>query len=900
MFYKVFRTIRLTVFLALAATLPGQVFAIGLGEIRLNSPLNEPLDAEIQLLQVQDLDESELLIGIAPREDFEAAGVERLFFLSSLRFTLELDNPKGPLIRVRTEEVVREPYLNFLVEVQWPSGRLLREYTLLMDLPTFAEARSAARTLKAPETSPVVEQPVVKPALDVAALEAELAAVEATTVDAPAPVVSAPVAAAAVPAPAPEPDVEPVIKEEPVEPEQPAPAESPAAPEYVTADAPVPVDAVAPVPAPAAPAAPAAPVFSSAVAAGDYSIQPGDNLWSIAVKYRQGNDCTSREYKCAADGITVQQAMVAIQRLNPDAFIKGNINMLKKGKVLALPTQDQITDITSREAVAEVRRQNIEWSGNADGRKGTPAIEQIDATRQDAEVAAAPVEAEDGQLKLSVPGAEQTAKNGQAGDPNKARLESLQNELAIGMEEIDRSKREKADIKGQISALDEQTQTMKQMLEVRSAELAALQKSLAEKPSDTSVTPTESVEPAAAEVAPGDTTGAVEPPVAEEKPVTEEPVKPAPASSSFLMDNLVMILGGIGTLVVLAVVALVLRKRKTSTPKPVEESFEEAMLDETPSFDAADEREAEPMEEIDSQQDESFDVADDFDLDIGSAEPEPEAKQETGDAISEADIYISFGTYDKAESLLKAAIASEPKRTDLQLKLLEVYTAMDNLAAFDKQYQDLARLGDEGANERAQSLRGKISGAGESIVAASDSDDLGLDLDLGGEDLKGESLSSESSGLDFDLDLNFDEEPKAESSFGSNFSQAPTVQQPALDLSQMQTAVSPAVKVSEARTESRPSIDLDLDTDLTNTQSREVLDLEAQQPAVAEVSDGATVDEDFDFLADADEASTKLDLARAYIDMGDKEGARDILQEVLEEGQEAQKQEARKLLDSIG
>jgi pilus assembly protein FimV len=120
----------------------------------------------------------------------------------------------------------------------------------------------------------------------------------------------------------------------------------------------------------------------------------------------------------------------------------------------------------------------------------------------------------------------------------------------------------------------------------------------------------------------------------------------------------------------------------------------------------------------------------------------------------------------------------------------------------------------------------------------------------------------------------------------------------------MKTAVTPAVKAAEAKTATRESIDLDLsDLDaeleafdsLPDTASTAVYDAVANDAPTPKTA----LDEEFDFLADADEAATKLDLARAYIDMGDKEGAKDILQEVIEEGQDAQKSEARKLLAGI-
>lgn len=122
----------------------GMAPAVGLGDITINSGLNQPLEAEIELLEVGDLTESEMRIALAPADVFMRAGVDRTSFLDDLRFTALLRGNKS-VIRVVSRKPVREPYLNFVVEVARPSGRLLREYTLLIDPPeTLANRPQAA------------------------------------------------------------------------------------------------------------------------------------------------------------------------------------------------------------------------------------------------------------------------------------------------------------------------------------------------------------------------------------------------------------------------------------------------------------------------------------------------------------------------------------------------------------------------------------------------------------------------------------------------------------------------------------------------------------------------------------------------------------------------------------
>lgn len=153
----------------------GVVPALGLGEITLHSALNQPLEAEIELLQVADLSSSDLLVRLASADVFSRSGVDRLFFLNDLRFTPLLRGSKS-VIRVVSSQPVREPYLNFIVEVARPNGALLREYTLLLDPP----GSSAYRTVAAvPQVRAASERPVVSAASAVAAAPRVMPAAEA-------------------------------------------------------------------------------------------------------------------------------------------------------------------------------------------------------------------------------------------------------------------------------------------------------------------------------------------------------------------------------------------------------------------------------------------------------------------------------------------------------------------------------------------------------------------------------------------------------------------------------------------------------------------------------------------------------------------------------------------------
>jgi len=113
---------------------PALASALGLGEITLHSALNQPLRADIALVDAAGLSEGDLSASLAAPEDFSRAGVERVFFLNNLRFTPVLRGGRS-FIRVTSSKPVEEPFLNFLVQLNQPNGRLLREYTVLIDPP---------------------------------------------------------------------------------------------------------------------------------------------------------------------------------------------------------------------------------------------------------------------------------------------------------------------------------------------------------------------------------------------------------------------------------------------------------------------------------------------------------------------------------------------------------------------------------------------------------------------------------------------------------------------------------------------------------------------------------------------------------------------------------------------
>lgn len=153
------------VLLFLVGIMPGWVYALGLGEINLHSYLNQPLNAEIQVHSASEEDLNNLIVSLAPVSEFSKIGIDFMPGLEQLKFSIEKKSDGNAIIKVETRNTFREPFLNFLIEINWPKGRMLREYTLLIDPPVLIESKPAVTqspVVAAPETSEAVQEESVK------------------------------------------------------------------------------------------------------------------------------------------------------------------------------------------------------------------------------------------------------------------------------------------------------------------------------------------------------------------------------------------------------------------------------------------------------------------------------------------------------------------------------------------------------------------------------------------------------------------------------------------------------------------------------------------------------------------------------------------------------------------
>ncbi len=149
-------SLKLRVLISAILLAPAAAWALGLGEIRLSSALNEPLSAEIDLVAATPEELAALSAGLASPEVFARYGLDRPAFLTSLEFSVGRAQDGRSVLLVRSRDAITEPFVSFLVDVNWPRGRLLREYTVLLDPPAMLAAKDSpvAAPLAAPTTTP--------------------------------------------------------------------------------------------------------------------------------------------------------------------------------------------------------------------------------------------------------------------------------------------------------------------------------------------------------------------------------------------------------------------------------------------------------------------------------------------------------------------------------------------------------------------------------------------------------------------------------------------------------------------------------------------------------------------------------------------------------------------------
>ena len=407
----------LAVGLALASSTAA---ALGLGQIELKSRLGEPLLAEIPIISNDPAELERLRAGLASPATFARVGLQPPdAVVANLQFVSALDARGNPVIRVTSSQPIEQPLLTFLIEVDWGQGRLVREYSTLLDAP---------RTVSAPMQPPI---------------DAPVAAPSNAIVREPA----APVAAAAPPTRA---ETEP-------EPEPLSPAPLPAAAPAPTA-API---ATAPAPAPEPAARP-----------DQYgAVQTGETLSQITARLDLG--------------ASIDQGMIALLNANPDAFIGGNINLLKSGVVLRVPDAEEVRNVALSQAIAQVREQSRAWRA-ASAPVPQPAVADTPAPSAAQGVKDPPSDtpaavAGGARLEIVPPGASDASQAGtQSGISAGAEGDMVRQQQMQAQETLAARNAELADLKGRVAELEKLQSDQQKLLQMKDNELAAVQQRLAQ------------------------------------------------------------------------------------------------------------------------------------------------------------------------------------------------------------------------------------------------------------------------------------------------------------------------------------------------------------------------------------------------------------------------------------
>src|SRR5690606_17682895 len=477
-------------------------------------------------------------------------------------------------------------------------------------------------------------------------------------------------------------------------------------------------------------AAPARSSTGASPAGNEYKVASNDTLWEIAERTRQGG--------------TVHQAMLAIQDLNPDAFIGGNINRMKNGQVLRLPSAEQIASRSQTEAIEQVAQQNASWR---QGRAQPVSERQLDA-RQRSAAGAAPSRSETGDsLRLVAPETGRSTAGSDTGTAADAK--ALRDRLATAEESLDSSRRENLDLNDRLKDLEGQLEKLQRLMQLKDDQLAKLQAQLGAEPVGETAAPEEAVvaSGSAEAEAPGADI-ATEPEAAEPEtevtPVAQEPesaAKPAPAAAPApatpaappaepvadsylqqLMANPLLLVALGGSALLLLLVALMAVSRRNAMK---EAELQESLLADSEPDNLYVEKPALAVADLEVTDNQVVAPASDDALDsiAGMA----------NDPIAEADIYIAYGRFNQAADLLQNALNDEPQRTDLRLKLMEVYAELGDRDGFARQEAELRDIGGSSASIDQLKSRypamgfGAVAGVAAAGTAASDFDSFNLD-----------------------------------------------------------------------------------------------------------------------------------------------------------------------------
>lgn len=813
--------------------------AFGLGKLELMSALNEPFKAEIDVTALSTTERENLQVKIASNDEFVKAGLDRSILLGQLQFDI-VDRQGKTRILVTSTQAVKEPFLDFLLTATAGSGRLLREYTVLLDPPEYVMAETRNNTASVLPASQVPETNV---------------------------------------------------------------ASTPTRTEY------------------------------TATSSSGYAVKRSDTLWKIALKTRPSGS------------VSVHQMMMALLRQNPRAFNDNNVNGLKAGVTLQIPDQESISALSKSAALTEFSEQAKAWKNRNEVATVSEAVEEeaalassqkssidsslAETTAEDNSTVSEEGKDNEGRLQLVAP--DDDVINEDDAAPNVAgndEIQKLTEQLTLAQETIEAQQQENVDFESRMDAMEDQLETMRRLISIKDTDLARLQSQLEqEDPALTTGTEAElqlentatSEQPSEAASTEQEGTDESNLQTAEVETVKAATVGDAQAdnfvddaSKALNLDGeeVKSLLGktkqfvierkletALGLLLLLLILWLIARRssREVTWDEAVQKLDKNQQQDEGPVVVQPSPVDGEVDGELDNEEEKTV-----------------------AELVEQADMFVGYADYVQARNALEQARLQEPENNWVSYKMLFIlykqqhadeFVTLVKESKFDQdsyEWDEIKQWGHELAPNHEL-----FTTTSEEVVVVDD---------------ESTEIPSQTETLDVQQDENMSTaEPKTTDQDDSHIE---------FDLNEFS---SEAVETNESATESEPTstkvddehddllafdsnplstdntdTDEAIELDLTNDSLDEDLSFDLDGPdesddlsvddfdTDSDIDDDAT-DLEFDVgdLDDIDEAETKLDLAAAYIDMDDSEGARSILNEVLLDGNDEQKNRARDLLDTL-
>ncbi len=863
------------------------VWALGLGRLSVQSAVGEPLRAEIDVTSLTPEEASNLRARVAPPESYRVAGVDYSPVLPTTNVVLQRRPDGSAFLRLTSDRPVQEPFVDVILELSWASGRLSREYTLLFDPPVGSRAPAPAVT-----TLPV----------------------------APAPVVSAPV----TPPPA-------VVA-------RPAPAPAPAAREEEVVSAPRKA---------AVREKPARVEREESAPSGDqrYRVRPGDTLSRIAARVPH-------------KGVSLDQMLVGLYRNNESAFIGNNMNRLRSGVVLNLPSASQLDDVSPAEARKVISAQSSDFNGYRQRlAKAVPATTE----------AAAPSRRAAGKVQTEVEDHKQTTA------PTQDRLKLDKGRVAASgptLEDKVVKERASKEASSRVEELNRNVAALKQLQAgasaaggAASAATGAVVGKVVSAASSVAAAPAKaasavvSTAASAAASAPKVSVPASAPvvlpkpasaPVAASAPVvpasafvpasapvveprkTEQPAPPPvvqlPAEDSegdrSLMERVAespFALPGAGLLLAGLVGLGWYRFRGRNKDEPGVTSFLESRLQPDSFFGAS------GGQRVDTRDSGAASGSSQMSYSLSQIDAIGDV-----DPVAEADVYLAYGRDLQAEEILKEAMRSNPERLAIRTKLLEVYAKRRDTKGFELLAGELYGLtGGQGEDWAKAQEMGRSIDPDNPLYEPGGQPAHGSTAEAGGGEMLGaatmpQTVVPTSSRLDDVPDITL-EEAGPSSIMDLDISEpGPITDMPEPTASGFQVSSLPDLDLSETVASARatgvtttsgaldfelsdmptapvqapvtaPSLDLSdisLDLDKPSTMSEPA-------PLTGMSTSGMGLTGLDDLEDDTDPLARKLELAEEFHQIGDYEGARDLLAEVLEKAEGPLKAKAQAMFDSL-